>query len=550
MSVIDFYKSIEYYLEKFDEKCDNGNYPDGFLSLSYAEKIADLDDFSDIYLAKAQAYAEIERIRSSNYFYFKTLRSGQNRQDALFGLFQNMLLIGNKAEAGYYSALLEQCADDIDMDAVFDIVSNEMPPQEVRYSLVYDKETENINLAAEAIKASRFDEAIELLKKTEYSNKHFVKAMNDLFVCYTIKNDYENALISTERALSKDPEDVVSLCNKILLLKIFKKIREADVLVEKLLSIKTDEPFEIAKIATTMCDMGRHEEAEKYLLLTVNCNPRIEMYQLLLGIAKYNLQKFYESKKIFIDLLKLDENDVVAKYYLKYVNNAEERFQKGGQIELLNYTPQMPYAEILRLYKKLENFIKNNNAEALATDEDLKDAVTFILETGDAETVARVLEVVANSDVLWKDEYIDEILLDSLVGDGLKMRLAEECIMANRNKISMTVRALHYVDHDVLYPENWHDMPTVFKRAYAEIVSLYYLLDEDKNPSELKESAEKVFATYKEKACDFRSSEALSVIIAKNCDSFADEDGLCEIMNVNKNTLKKYKSKLFGNDLK
>lgn len=547
MSVTGFYQDIGYYLDLFDEKCDNGDYPSGFASLSYAEQFADTDELSDIYLAKAQGYAEIERIKSSDEFYFKTLKSGRNRQEALFGLFQNMLLIGNEREAMYYSSLLEQCADEIDPEAILGMLeeSGMNVSDESDLKLVYDKDVKNIQLAAEAIKNSDFESAVKKLSEVNESSKYYCKAMNDLTVCYTLTRQYDKALVASENALSKNEYDVVSICNMLMLKRLTKKYDDVEKLTERLLSIQTEDPFEIAKIATAMCDLSKHEEARKYLRLCVKNDPYTEMYLILLGISEYNLQNFAAAKKAFKDLSDIDSNDVVAKYYLNYICDAETKFNGGEQISLLEYIPQLPYMEMLKLYKRIENFLENGNAEELSYDEELIDAFIYVLETGDADAVSRVVAFVAESDVRWKDDFFDEMLISTSVNNAIKVRIVEEKVFCGEKNVVMT-NGVHYIEKKIYYPPRFDFFAPVIKRAFAIMTSYDIITNDYRNEKYLARAATNISYLYLRNECDLRSPETLAVILAKEARiDDPDENTLCDMLDVKVSTLRKYKQQLY-----
>ncbi len=544
MSVTNFYQSVDYYLDLFDEKCDKGNYPDGFAALSYAERVANKADMSDIYLAKAQGYAEIDRLRSSNKFYFKTLKSGSNRQEALFGLFQNMMLIGRRSDAMYYSSLLEDCAGEIDTETVMDALSGSLQEAEQsQYGVAYEKESYDVKLAAECIRDTRFDDAIEILERIPTENKHFVKAMNDLCLCYTVKRDYEGALSACMRALEKDAEDVPSLCNELMLERLLKKNSNEEEILEKLLSVKPDDQYDIAKIATTMCDMNRHEDARRYLELAVKATPYVEIYELLLGIAQYNLQDFAASKKTFSDLLKLDRDDTVAKYYLRLVNVAEERFKKGGQVELLDYIPQMPYADIMKLYRRLDDFLCSLDVDEFISDGEVSDCFEFALESGDLDTIEKVVRKILAADPPWKEEILDDLLLDSSVSEDIKQEIIEDYLIEKKRSIELTV-GLRYDESTVTYPKNFSSMDSTFKTAFAMIGALYSVTKSVHLFKELAKATNKVYELCTEKECDFKSFASLAVVIAMVEDDSNNERELCEMLGGTPATVKKYREKL------
>lgn len=544
MSVTNFYQNVDYYLDLFDERCDAGDYPGGFAALYYAKKVAEEDDLSDIYLAAAQGYAEIDRLQSSNEYYFKTLKSGLNRSEALFGLLQNMILL-NSDEAEYYAAMLATEEEEFDEEALFDILDQAGAEQsDLRYELVYDKDEAATDRAAECVRNGKFDEAISILSGVLPTDKNYVKAQNDLTMCQTVKRDFEAALLAAENALSVEPENVVALSNKIMLSKILKKGGNVDEFVEKLLSKKNVTPFEAAKIATTMCDLMRHADARKYLLKVLEDKPYTELYMLLLGIAEYNLSNFSAAKREFDKLLKLDEKDVVAKYYMRFVNKKEEEFKSGKAIEEIEYVPQLPYAEILRLYKKVEKIVKSKNAEKFITDEEAKDAFEFMLRSGDMGALAEVCELVANSDVPQREEFLEEVLLDSTVSQGLKIRIIETLVYDKINKLYYT-NDLHYEEVPLKYPKGYKNLPFAYRKAYAMAISLYAFLKSADYLKRFPSAANEIFSRFSESNKEFDSPEALAILICKVADNKCPAKELAEALRIDEELFKLYEEKLY-----
>lgn len=539
-----FYKDVEYYLDLFDERCDKGDYPEGFAALYYAEKVADVDDLSDIYLAYAQGYAEIDRMASSDEYYFKTLKSGRNLSDSLFGLIQNMIIENRFEEAEYYARLLANLEEDIDERYIFDML--DLPEgdfREDKYRVVYSKGDSESEAASECIRQGHFDEAIEILEKVSRNDKGYVRAQNDLTTCYSIKQDFNAALRCAKNALLADENDIVALCNNIMLLNMSKKRASADKLIEKLLSIEDFTVFEASKIATTMCECCRHTEVVKYLGIVMEEKPYVDLYMLFLGIAYYNLGNFQAAKKEFDKLIKLDGKNSVAKYYMRLVNKKEEEAKKGKTPEALPYSPQLPYSEVLKAYKTLDKMLRYGDFEALTLNGKEKEAFDFVMQGGDLSAIVNIAAELAASDLPQKTDFLDEVLFDSTLPRGAKLKILQNLILTGEKTLYF-VHNFRFEKVAVKVPTDFDGYPEVIRAGYALAHALFSFIDEGLI-AKLPLAAKEFLIRYKERNCNFRSPEGVAIVFVDMIDKKNPLYELYTALGVKKELVKKYIAALF-----
>jgi tetratricopeptide (TPR) repeat protein len=202
--------------------------------------------------------------------------------------------------------------------------------------------------------------------------------------------------------------------------------------LRRFLEINTEDISDLFKIATTLCELKEHALALKYLKLILKQKPYDTNILFLTAIASYNNKLINEAVDIFITLLKLNEKDYAAKYYLKLIRQAaKEKDIEKGFFQPLEYICQVPYGEMLERIKKLRGILIDKNALKQETG---RDEILELCDWSSSVSDLKFQKLIIGRLLSVKDErvqdFLKEKLLDPKVSLYAKRFIIEKCLVS------------------------------------------------------------------------------------------------------------------------
>lgn len=542
--VINFVKKPSYYLNLFESKCDSGDYKSAFSALRYAEKVIEKgEDFEEVLLSRAQGYAEIGRFDRSNEVFYTLLMAGMAKIDSYFGLAQNLYCMGKIDAANFYINKLtteEPTIELSDLAEYFDFSDDYESQSE--YRVVYPATNYETEIASDLMSEGKIKEAEEILEKVDVNSSEFVAASNDLVMCYLLEKRFFDAKKRCEDILQIDNNNAIALCNLAYCYKEDKDEENVNKTLEKIYKIDNATPFDNTKIATTMCEFEKDEKGSEYLQKVLLDKPYIEIFMLLLGISYYNSKRFNLAIDVFDEMIQIDNEDAVAKYYMRYVKEVKDNKKK---FERLPYFPQLPYLEMLKRFKYIEEFIKLGNFEQLDEENSfIKECERWLYSTGESELQSKFINALAKSQLVTKIAHIEEVMAYDEVSKLVKAIAFERLFELGVSSIPIVSDNCYY---DIIpeKPSNYDRFDDVFVKAYS-IAYAILVFSNNKKFDKIKSVAKNSFIKYKESGKKIMNENVLAILFLSY--SGGSESVIAAMANglkLSKNTIKKYKKLLF-----
>ena len=307
----------------------------------------------DVLLELAFLYSRVNILDMSNKYAYEALKLEHN-ESSLYIIGNNFLKM-HKYDTGlvYYKRLLDMYPDGEYADYV-DMVVERIEDKETT-----GRELKLLNLTHKGkgyIEKEQYHRAIRLfsLLSSIEPDQAFIK--NNLAMAYFYNKQYDKAIKLCKEILSTNKYDVYTNCNLALFYYKIKDKIELKKQVEKLSKLKPFTQEEFVKLITTYCELKCHEDIKtvKQAITVYSCDIT---YMFFLAVANYNIGNVNKALSYYRDILRLDELNYNAHYYIKAINS----LMKPKKIDYYN---QLPVAAIIDCVKRLK-------ALAEATDEAL-----------------------------------------------------------------------------------------------------------------------------------------------------------------------------------
>ncbi|MBQ9625186.1 MAG: hypothetical protein IJR47_03670 [Clostridia bacterium] len=308
----------------------------------------------DVLLELAFLYSRVNILDMSNKYAYEALKLEHN-ESSLYIIGNNFLKM-HKYDTGlvYYKRLLDMYPDGEYADYV-DMVVERIEDKETT-----GRELKLLNLTHKGkgyIEKEQYHRAIRLfsLLSSIEPDQAFIK--NNLAMAYFYNKQYDKAIKLCKEILSTNKYDVYTNCNLALFYYKIKDKIELKKQVEKLSKLKPFTQEEFVKLITTYCELKCHEEVNKTVKQAITVYSCDITYMFFLAVANYNIGNVNKALSYYRDILRLDELNYNAHYYIKAINS----LMKPKKIDYYN---QLPVAAIIDCVKRLK-------ALAEATDEAL-----------------------------------------------------------------------------------------------------------------------------------------------------------------------------------
>ncbi len=547
--IIDFNKDTLYYLNLSDKRVENGDYPGSIVALHKGIRCYKIEqEWEEAVLLLAQTYSDMGKLELSNKFYFLLLKENSCQLDSFFGLSQNFFMQGNIPLSEYYLSQMSAVDESFtppDINEVFQIEDKkERTP--LGYKIVYPIKTEIRKESSKLIEYGEFEKAITLLESASEEDGEFLEIQNDLVFCYVLTQKFGKALTTSKKILKVQKDNVFALCGLLYSAKMKNQLKTYDETLEAIKAIKQMDEGEKIKVATTMCEVGEHKLACEYLKEVNQIKPYFELFQILLGIAFINACEFDKALNEFSTMLKIDYENTIAKYYFRLAKERKEEFEIGcTSFSELSYLPQVPYLEIAKRMTAIKDTLDHYDIGTLDDgDSTLSEYIDWLFTTQEVKVQIDYLDCIICSDLLSREERIDEILLKEDLNIQLKAMALESCAEKDGKEISYVLYG-KFCQTTVEHPTFYQNYPPIFKRAYKKVFALVTILKGDEE-YDINTACDACVMMYIKNNCDFRSLDTVvTLLFAIITEGSMDIDNICNILNVKPATLKSYRKKLF-----
>lgn len=186
-----------------------------------------------------------------------------------------------------------------------------------------------------------YEGAIASMKEAlEKEDMRFVK--NNLSLAYYFNGNTEAAVKVSQQILQQDENNLYALCN----MAVFQKDNEAEKerLVGKILFLGAEEAEDLYKVATTLCELGYHQEARNYLYKLLRMEPYNKKILHYLAVSHYKTEGYKDAIEYWGRIEKIDHLNFIVPYYINLAGNA----MREGAKDNISYYYQVPYKEMVR----------------------------------------------------------------------------------------------------------------------------------------------------------------------------------------------------------
>lgn len=265
------------------------------------------------------------------------------------------------------------------------------------------------------LEEGKFMEAITLLETLVKMYPKFTAAHNNLALAYYYVGRFQDAMDAVQQVLADDPGNLHGLCN----LAIFHHFAGNDEALEELVCVlRKTVPFHpehAFKLATTLGVLGEHEEALKHFRRLLKSEADACLYHYA-AAACFNLGRFQEARRYWIQAEKLDPSSDVPKFYLAFLQRIEE--DPAAVKPAISYHYHLPYEEQFRQLQQSQS--STAAAEHLHNDPLIRSTFFWALRHGDKATKLKMIQTCGTFGDPETAEVLREMLRDPLEDDCVK----------------------------------------------------------------------------------------------------------------------------------
>ncbi|MEI6101984.1 MAG: tetratricopeptide repeat protein, partial [Eubacteriales bacterium] len=240
-----------------------------------------------------------------------------------------------------------------------------------------------------------YSEAIRILASVDADSVSMVFVKNNLALSYYCDKQIDKAIEITLEVMKIDPGNVHANCNMVLFYNEKGEELAREKYVEKIQTVRTENPEDIYKIAVTFCELKRHEKVIQFLKKLLQYRPYDEKAMFYAGLASYNLGRFKEAIGYFADIIKINPQNTVAPYYCGFVKEVLD----GKKVpDVVAYSYQVPFTEAKKRIRYINECLMRDKEEIDAlwhSSERFEGMLTWGLEFGDLFIKRAVAEIIA-----------------------------------------------------------------------------------------------------------------------------------------------------------
>ncbi|MEG2574615.1 MAG: tetratricopeptide repeat protein [Christensenella sp.] len=396
LKIVEFERPASFYFRAALSMMDGMNY---LGALSMVRKAVEKEPKNMGYMMKqAEILTELSKYEESNSILFEILLKTKNVcGECYFGMGCNFIGMGDvdKAEESFEKYLAvepdgEFCDDVEEFLALF--CDDEDEDEYILEDVSNIEQQELAQQGKQYLDSCEYQKAAEVLEKI-HDSKDMLFAKNNLALSYYCMKKTDKAIEAAKKALAVDPDNIHANCNMAMFLHKQDPIA-ARKYVAKAVKQPTNTQDDFYKIAITYCEMGEHEDALRYLTNILATSPYDEKVLFCAAMADFNIKRYAEAVNYLSDILRLEPNDSIAAYYLKYVKDVMDKKQQHTE---LGYVFQVPPKEAKARIQYLNDCIKlpqDEFKQRWKTDKKLKDVLVWGLEYGDTFIKHAAVEII------------------------------------------------------------------------------------------------------------------------------------------------------------
>ena len=559
-NIIDFHRDGDFYFDRAQKFLSRGDALNALENLRRAQRLSPEEDFYTFRIARI--YSEMGLYSFSDDIYFKLISQKKCVLESYFGLTQNYMEEDDIETAYHYLKCSYERHKDgadpvaeaeelgLDADDLYDVIeeledrSYELEERK-GLRLVYDRDIYQRKLLMTAhnlMGLQEFDKAVEAYSVIKPDSKYYCEALNGITICRYLVKNYKAAAAAADEAERLFPNDVLMLCSRLLLAAKTKDSVAFEKYLALILEKKDMQESERYRAAMVFCEVGRHGLAAQALETILEECPYDPQVLLLCAQAHFNDGDPARAAEMCRRLMKIDERDSIAKYYLRLF--AEPKKAK------VFYTCQVPSREIVRRVKKIAAAIKaapDKLSETLDTDGELFSLVLWVETLDDISFQLVVYNACLKSGNVRAGEYLRELLLSTAVNSFLKKQLL--ILILNGTKgtlnVSLTVDEI-FTSSRYNAPRQLEGFPSWFREGYNNVFATLAFMErnfEAKLNSVARELL-KAAEPHKHALKDKKALSAALHLLYGGKPAFKSKSVLCEIYNTNLTTLRAYTKKM------
>ncbi len=413
--VVPFDQNGAFFHKKAQKYVENNNYIN---ALSYYRKAVEKEpDNVEYMLDLAEVFTEMGYFTESNQILFGIVQKDTMRADCYFGIGCNFLGLQDYEKA-------EECLDkylDMDEDGIYSEEAQDLLDVLQSQEFYLDKYDDMDPTKEKAFKKAskgkdyldkgEYKKAVKELEKVVADEPGLTFAWNNLALAYFCNGKLDKALETSYDILKDHPTNVHANCNAAL----FHFEKGDKELAEKYLKIivglQVDDPEEMHKIAVTLCELKQHERVNLLLKSLMQYKPYDAKILHYMAISCFNLRQYKIALRYWEKIEKISPNNTISGYYQKHV----QAFLKDDRdFKELPYNFQVPYEEIIRRVKKINDLLKLPNGD-LTNNWRLGDSLSSLLNWGldlnDAVIKKAILNVVASFQDKKSERFLRDFIL-------------------------------------------------------------------------------------------------------------------------------------------
>ncbi len=548
-------KSQENLEKLFFNRFDKKDYEGALCVLNtmrklYIEEVSLLEKYAIIYF-------QIEEYNKAvNYWYLylskcnkKLKEKAYNGLGACFYKMENIDLAshyfneqlkGFQNEKYLYNDLISDFYDDIT-----DVKSN--------YYIAYPFDKANfdklLNKAVLYVKSGYYEEALKELEIIPENSKYYVDALIQKSLCRFLMGEYEVAIKLILEAVNKDNDNIIAMFNAISMLYSNGKTLEYKELLNLLENSKgytKEENFE--KIAMIYCEVKDYNKAEFFLTKTLKLTPLKFSVLNLMGITKFNLQKYGEALEIFNRLQRINPS-IIYSYYVKLINNAVKNFSEGKGVKPLEYSFDLQRSDYNKIVKKFSDYIALEKIEKKHYKK-IREILDYAFSMPDLKLQSKSLKLLNKLDCKFAFELIQNYLIKIETFDTIKRSLIAIIVEKGyEGKLNFTFGNV-FKTLNILLPNFEKCNLKILKDAYAILISKVAPLEKDITKIYLAtNNVIDILGDDSEEIFDDVFSLSAVIYEFSNIKQIKSRRSFLEFFNANQRTVKRYKELILLKDV-
>ena len=447
--VVPFEQDGSFFYRKARKYIENNNY---IHALNYYRKAVEKDpDNLEYSLDLAEIFSEMGYFHESNLIHFFILQRDPTRASCYFSIGCNFLGMQEYAKAehslvkyleldefGFYSEEARNLLEVLQSQEFYLEFINDIDPNS-------DKSFALASKGKDFLDRGDYKRAVLELERATRQDPSLIFARNNLALAYFCADRLDKAIEVCRDILENYPSNIHANCNMTLFLYEKGDIEGSNRHLETVLSIKTDDPEEMHKIAVTLCEIGEHKKVNQLLKKLLQYKPYDTNVLHYMAVSCYNLKQFNTAYKYWDKVEKINPNNTISsyyKYYVKGVMNNDREFSE------LPYHFQVPYDEIIRRIKTIHDLLKLPGTDLRnkwRNGDDLASLLRWGLNLNDVMIKKAILNVVAS----FRDDRAEQFLRTFVLGKTEQKELIQEAL-ALLKEMDAKEPYLAYIDDDIV----------------------------------------------------------------------------------------------------